>query len=63
MWREGRGDFAPDSRGEFAAVAVGRYSDLEGAVDVCAKETECAEGGRVGDIDGDAVPAAELRNV
>lgn len=63
MWREGRGYLAPDSRGEFAAAAVGRYADLEGAVGMCAEETECAEGGGVGHVNRDAVSAAELGDV
>ena len=32
---EGGGDFATDARGELAALAVGCYADLEGAVGVC----------------------------
>lgn len=51
---EGGGDFAADARGELAAFAVGCYADLEGAVGVCGKEGEGAEGGGVDDVDGDA---------
>ena len=62
-WGEGGGNFATDSRGEFAASAVGGYADLEGAVGVCGEEGEGTESRGVGDVYGNAASSAEGRNV
>ncbi|KAJ6446842.1 hypothetical protein O9K51_01615 [Purpureocillium lavendulum] len=60
---QGGGDLAPDARGELAAAAVCGDADLERAVGVDGEEGKGAEVRRVDDVDGDAVAAAEARDV
>ncbi|GJC97649.1 hypothetical protein ColKHC_06475 [Colletotrichum higginsianum] len=61
--RQRGGDLAADAGGELAAPPVGRDADLQRAVGVRRQQREGAQLRRVDDVDGDAVPAAQGRDV
>ena len=63
MWGKRGCDFAPNSGGEFAAAAIGRYTDLEGSVSVRREEGEAAEIWCICYVHWYSILAAELENV